>query len=55
MSISRIWRYLSLLVVALVALLLLAPVAAADNSNPGVLPPKSRYGGKSYRESSIAW
>ena len=53
MSVSRIWRHLSFLVVVLVALLLLAPVAAAENPNPGVLPPQSRYGGKSYREWSV--
>lgn len=55
MSASRIWRHLSLLVVVLLALLLFAPVAAADNPNPRVLPPRSHYGGKSYREWSIAW
>lgn len=55
MSISRIWRHLSLLVVVLFALLLLAPVTAADNPNPGVLPPQSHPFGRSYAQWGDAW
>ena len=50
-------RYLlsSIALIALVLLLQLTPALAAQNPNPGVLPPDSHPFGKTYGEWSNAW